>query len=117
MMNFAKELETAGICVKYPGFETKKVGEDFHSAETQTRRVMVMGWTYNHFQLIRQADYVFVFNKDDYCGHGTTLEIGFAAALGKPIIALEADSDLSRDVLYYGYAANPKQFLEITRHS
>lgn len=48
-----------------------------------------MGLSYDHFQKIRIADVVFVYNYDGYVGPSTAMEIGFAVALGKPIWALE----------------------------
>lgn len=46
------------------------------------------------------ADIVFIYNKDGYAGVSTTLEIGYAVALGKPIYALTNDEELCRHVLF-----------------
>lgn len=47
------------------------------------------------------ADVVYVFNKDGYSGNSTTLEIGYAVALGKTIYALSGDDEeLCRNVLF-----------------
>ena len=46
------------------------------------------------------ADVVFVFNQDGYAGNSTTLEIGYAVALGKPIYAFSKDPELCRRVLF-----------------
>lgn len=42
-----------------------------------------------HFQKIRMADLVFVYNKNDYIGDSTKLEIEYAKVIGKPIQYLE----------------------------
>lgn len=53
------------------------------------------------------ADVVFVFNKNGYAGNSTTLEIGYAVALGKPIYALNADEELCRHVLFREFISSP----------
>ncbi len=58
------------------------------------------------------ADVVFVYNKDGYAGPSTTLEIGFAVALGKPIYALAPDGELCRHVLFREVIATPKELLK-----
>lgn len=65
------------------------------------RKYAFIGLTLHHFEFIRKADVVFIFNKDGYIGNSTTLELGVACGLGKPVYALEHDKDEeSRDVLF-----------------
>jgi len=58
------------------------------------------------------ADVVFVFNKNGYAGVSTTMEIGCALALGKPIYALEKDTELCRNVLYREIINTPEEFVK-----
>jgi len=113
MESFAKELISKGLVVRYPTFESQKVADSYLNADPQTQKVMVMGWTYNHFQWIKESDYVFVFNKEGKCGNSTTLEIGYAKALGIPVVALEHDEEMSREVLYDDFAESSKEFIQL----
>jgi deoxyxylulose-5-phosphate synthase len=66
----------------------------------------------NRFIAIRKADVMFLFNKDGYIGNSTTLELGFAVALSKPVYALsDKDEEVCRDILIDGYAATPTELI------
>ena len=72
-----------------------------------------LGLTHNHFYKIRMAEVVFVYNKDGYIGNSTTLEIGFAVALGKPIYALsDADEEICRKVLFSKVVKTPEELIK-----
>ena len=63
--------------------------------------------------MIRKADVVFIFNKNGYMGNSTTLELGFAVALSKPIYALEEDKDEPcRNVLIDKIIKTPKKLIQ-----
>lgn len=55
------------------------------------KRFIALGLTHDHFYKIQMADVVFVYNKGGYAGNSTTLEIGYAVAIGKPIYALSGE--------------------------
>ncbi|MDR0397781.1 MAG: nucleoside 2-deoxyribosyltransferase domain-containing protein [Candidatus Nomurabacteria bacterium] len=60
------------------------------------------------------ADVVFVFDKDGYVGNSVTLEIGYAAALGKPIYSLGPDAtEKCRDCLYRANIKTAKELAEL----
>ena len=70
---------------------------------------VALGLTHDHFYKIRMADAVFIYNKGGYAGSSTTLEIGFAVALGKPIYAFAADSELCRHTLFREVISTPQE--------
>lgn len=49
------------------------------------------GLTYHHLGQIRKADICLVYNKGGYIGNSTSLELGYAVALGLLICAWERD--------------------------
>jgi nucleoside 2-deoxyribosyltransferase len=54
-----------------------------------------------------------MFNKDGYSGNSTTLELGYATALGKPVYALsDKDTETCRDILFEGYASTPEELIK-----
>ena len=73
------------------------------------KRLIALGLTHNHFYKIKMADVVFVFNKDGYAGVSTTLEIGYAVAVNKPIYALAKDEGLCRLVLFREIIETPDE--------
>ena len=59
------------------------------------------------------ADVVFVYNKNGYSGVSTTLELGYAVALGKPIYVLsDKDEELCRLVLFREVIKTPKELVK-----
>lgn len=95
---FAHELEKLGVVVYAPYHHSGQDEWEKFSKEYQT--FIALGLTHDHFYKIRMADVVFVYNKGGYAGPSTTLEIGFAVALGKPIYALAPDAELCRHALF-----------------
>lgn len=74
---------------------------------------MAFGLTHDHFNKIRIADAVYVYNKDGYVGNSTTLEIGFAVALGKPIYVFsEDDLEWCRRVLFRAVVTTPEELIK-----
>lgn len=107
---FAKELEVAGFRVIYPklGFRT----DDWDKLSEAALRKLYKGLTVEYFDLIERADVVFVYNKEGYCGNSVTMELAYAYAMKKPIYALMKDQEVSRDVLFDGYASTPKALIK-----
>ena len=49
----------------------------------------------NHLLAIKESDFLYVFNPDGYIGLSTAMEMGYAKALGKPIISKEEPQDVT----------------------
>lgn len=96
---FAKQLKELGVVVYEPYLHSGQ-GE-WEQLSSDYQRFIALGLTHDHFYKIKMADAVFVYNKDGYSGNSTTLELGCAVALGKPIYALCPDpQELCRQVLF-----------------
>ncbi|KKW42911.1 MAG: MazG nucleotide pyrophosphohydrolase [Candidatus Magasanikbacteria bacterium GW2011_GWA2_56_11] len=96
---FCRALEEAGVLVYEPNVQSPIPEDSFFHSEHVTRMIF-KGLTLEHFDWIRKADVCFVYNKDSYAGVSVTLEMGYAAALGKPIFALSTKTgDPCRDTL------------------
>lgn len=96
---FCEELENLGVVVYEPNIHDDIEDDDFIHSDFITR-VVFKGYTLEHFDWIRKADVVYIYNGKDYVGASVTLEMGFASALSKPIYALsEKTGDICRDTL------------------
>lgn len=113
MRAFAKELKDSGVLVFEPYLHSGQ--DEWKNMSEQYKKFIALGLTHDHFYKIKMADVVFVFNKDGYAGNSTTLEIGYAVALGKPIYALSADNELCRNVLFRNLISNPKELLKLLK--
>lgn len=59
------------------------------------------GATFAHFNRIVKSNVCLIVNAGGYLGVGSTLELGYAASLGKLIIALRRDiTEPARDILF-----------------
>tara|TARA_B100000508_G_scaffold117221_1_gene96810 strand:- start:140 stop:529 length:390 start_codon:yes stop_codon:yes gene_type:complete len=110
MVSWGEKLKSMDVKVYVP--------EDFSDSEVWTtgtleeKIALAHELTVDHFEKIKEYDVVFIFNKDGYAGNSTTLEIGCAAGLNKPIYALsESDEELCRLALYQGYADTPEKLV------
>ncbi len=105
---FAKRLKKLGVVVYEPYLHS---GQDEWAKLSDDYKIFVaLGLTHDHFYKIQMADVVFIFNKDGYAGNSTTLEIGYAVALGKPIYALnDGDKELCRHVLFREIISSPTE--------
>ncbi|HRN96197.1 MAG TPA: nucleoside 2-deoxyribosyltransferase [Candidatus Levybacteria bacterium] len=109
MRKFGKDLKDLGVIVYEPYLHS---GQDEWKALSQEyRNFIALGLTHDHFYKIKMADVVFIFNKDGYVGNSTTLEIGYAMALGKPIYALSEDEELCRNVLFRKIITDTKELV------
>lgn len=110
---FAKKLRALGVPVLVPHYYTANYGGLEKVEKNHDKRFIAMGLTLDHFQKIRKCDVIFIYNKDGYSGNSTTLEIGYATALGKVIYALsDKDNEICRDILFEGYAATPEELVK-----
>ena len=108
---FAKKLKEEGVLVYEPYLYEES--DEGNQLSQEYKDFVALGLTHNHFYKIRMAEVVFVYNKDGYIGNSTTLEIGFAVALGKPIYALsEADEEICRKVLFSKVVKTPEELIK-----
>ena len=108
---FAKALEKAGVVVYAPFLHEGK--DEWDKLSQRYKEYVALGLTHDHFYKIARADVVFVYNKNGYSGNSTTLEIGYAVALGKPIYTLSnEDEELCRRVLFKEVVKTPRQLLK-----
>jgi len=109
MREFGKQLVELGVSVYQPYLHS---GQDaWEKLSDEYKKFVALGLTHDHFYKIKMADVVFVYNKDGYSGVSTTLEIGYAVALGKPIYALNSDEELCRHVLFRDVVKTPEDFI------
>ena len=112
VIEFAEKLKKMGVHVYLPHYYTYHHG-GLEKINGHDKRFIAMGLTHDHFHKIRLADVIFVYNKNGYVGPSTTLEIGFATALGKPVYALESDAtEVCRDILFKETIKNPKELVK-----
>lgn len=110
ILDFAVKLKKAGIVIYLPFLNTDK---RINELPKNLKNFAFTGLTLHHFSLIRKADAVFIYNKDGYVGTSTTLEIGFAAALSKPIYILsEKEDDPCRGVIYDEVVKTPAALIK-----
>ena len=100
IIEFAEKLEELGAIVYKPNLYRSNPEADWEALKDFDKKFVAMGLTHDHFYKMRLADVVYVFNKDAYAGVSTTFEIGYAAALNKPIYVYDGnDSEVCRKVL------------------
>lgn len=109
---FTKDLEKLGVKVYNPPLDSPEdVGWD--KLTITAKALISTGWTFRHFNKIAKADVVFIYNKGGYAGTAVSMEIGYAVACHKPIIALETDLEPAREVLYESKAKTPKELVKL----
>ena len=103
-----------GVVVYSPYLHEGK--DEWNNLSEQYKKFTALGLTHDHFYKVKMADVVFVYNKNGYSGVSTTLELGYAVALGKPIYALsDKDKELCRLVLFRGFIKTPKELIKILK--
>lgn len=96
---FAQKLRNFGITVYEPYLHSGQ--QEWEHLSDAYKKFIALGLTHDHFYKIKMADAVFLYNKGGYCGNSSTLELGYAMALGKPIYAFsDEDQELCRLVLF-----------------
>ena len=110
---FCDHLAAEGVLVFEPSIQQPIMEDSKIESEYITSKVF-KGLTLEHFDWIRKADVCFFFNKDEYLGVSSSLEMGYATALGKPLFALEAKTgDICRDVLIDKAVKSPKELIKL----
>jgi len=106
----ADQLKKTGIVVYEPILNDDP---KINKLPPHFKQFAFLGLTHHHFSLIRKADVVFFYNKNGYLGNSSTLELGFAEALEKPIYALEKDEDEPcRNILFDEIIKTPKELIK-----
>lgn len=104
---FGASLRKLGVMVYEPFLNQDRRIDDL---SPNLKEFAFLGLTHHHFNYIRKADTVFIYNKGGYIGVSTTLELGFAEALGKPIFAFDkGGEEPARDVLLEEIVKTPKE--------
>lgn len=97
---FAKKLKDLGVFVYEPHLY-RASGGVWSEIKDFDKKFVALGLVHDHFYKIRMADIVYVYNQDGYIGVSTNIEIGYSAALNKPIFAYEEiDEEICRKVLF-----------------
>jgi hypothetical protein len=110
---FCAALEKFGVLVFEPSFSETMPEDVFIHSDYVTSKLF-KGLTLEHFDWIRKAEVCFVFNKADYVGASVTMEMAYAAALGKPMFALSPKTgDPCRDALIDKVIKTPKALAAI----
>lgn len=108
---FSKRLRKLGIVVYEPYLHSGQ--DEWEKLSSDYQKFIALGLSHDHFYKIKMADVVFVYNKDGYSGNSTTLEIGCAVALGKPIYALSGDDkELCRHVFFREIVSSPTELVK-----
>ncbi|HZJ40644.1 MAG TPA: hypothetical protein VFD16_00040 [Candidatus Saccharimonadales bacterium] len=109
---FAEKLKALGVIVFVPHFY-RASGGVWDDIKEFDKKFVALGLTHDHFYKIRMADIVYVYNKDGYAGISTSMEIGYAAALNKPIyVQDESDPEIFRQVLFSGVVKTPEELIK-----
>ncbi len=109
--DFGKKLKDLGVTVFEPYLHSGQ--EEWKNFSDDYKKFIALGLTHDHFYKIRMADTVFIYNKDGYSGNSTTLEIGYAVGMGKPIYALSEDNDeLCRHILFREIISSPEELIK-----
>jgi hypothetical protein len=110
--DFTKKLKDLGVIV-YEPYLYRASGGVWENIPDHDKPLVATGLTHVHFYKIRMADVVYVLNKDGYSGVSTTLEIGYAVALNKPIYAYsESDEEICRKIIFSGFVNNAEDLIK-----
>jgi nucleoside 2-deoxyribosyltransferase len=94
----ARVLRDQGAVVLAPPLH--RIDELVGDRPEECRELAWKGATFAHLNRIEKADVVFIVNPDGYLGPSTTLELGYAVALRKLVVAMQRDNaELARAVL------------------
>lgn len=92
------KLEKRGHIVLTPPLYN--IGKYTNEIDLEGETLLWKGATFAHLNRIKTADVCIMINPSGYLGVGSTLELGYAGALGKLIISLQHDDELAREALF-----------------
>lgn len=105
---FTRSLRRLGVTVYAPYLHEGK--GKWNDLSDQYKQFTALGLTHDHIYKIKMADVVYVYNKDGHSGVSTTMEIGAALALNKPIYAYSnKDDELCRLTLFREIIKTPRK--------
>ncbi len=113
MRDFAEKLKSLGVTVLAPYHHSGQ--DEWKDLDPQLQKFVALGLSHDHFYKIAMADVMFVYNPKGYIGNSTTLEIGYAVAMKKPIYALHNDEELCRHVLFREIIDTPEKLVEVLK--
>lgn len=93
-----KKMKQKGYVVLEPPLHD--MGRLSDGADEEGELLLWKGATFSHFNRIETADICIMANPGGYLGNGSTLELGYAVAKGKLVIALRHDRELARESLF-----------------
>lgn len=93
-----EKLEEKGHIVLTPPLHN--IGKYTDNMDLEGETLLWKGATFAHLNRIKTANVCIMVNPKGYLGVGSTLELGYAVALGKLIIALQHDDELARESLF-----------------
>ena len=96
--SLCKKLEDKGHIVLTPPLHN--IDKYASGMDLEGETLLWKGATFAHFNRIKTANVCIIVNPQGYLGVGSTMELGYAAALGKLIIALQHDEELARESLF-----------------
>lgn len=102
---FGARLKELGVDVYEPYLNRS----EWDNLTEEFQRYVALGLTLDHFRKIELADVIYVYNEDGYAGYSTTMEMGYAAALRKPIYAYASDPEGPRGVLVREIITTPEE--------
>lgn len=109
--DFARKLKKLGVVVYEPYLHSNP--KAWETLSEEYKKFLALGLTHDHIYKIKMADVVYIYNKDGYSGVSTTMELGCAVALNKPIYALsDKDDEYCRKVLIRETIKTPKQLYD-----
>lgn len=94
------ELEKRGVVVLTPPLHNIAAATQGAAEPKETTLLAWKGATLAHFNRINKAELCLMINPGGYLGNSSTLEMGYAVAQHKLIVALRHDTELSRDCLF-----------------
>jgi hypothetical protein len=112
MREFAERLKNLGAVVYEPHLY-RASGGVWNEIKESDRKYVALGLTHDHFYKMRMADVIYIYNKDGYAGVSVNMEIGYAAALNKPIYVQEGnDAEPCRQVLFSAVVKTPEELIK-----
>lgn len=93
-----KNLEKKGHIVLTPPLHN--IGKYSDKVDDEGETLLWKGATFAHLNRIKTANVCIMINPNGYLGVGSTLELGYAVALGKLVISLQHDDELARECLF-----------------
>ncbi len=111
MRAFAKKLKELGVVVFEPHLY-RASGGVMADLKDFDKKLVALGLTHDHFYKMRMADVIYIYNKDGYSGVSTSMEIGYAVALDKPIYGLsDQDEEICRQALFSAIVKEPEDLI------